>query len=205
MSDTTGGITQEQVRERAARIRAGLERWKVEGFDPTAALDVEAVARGALQARARPKPTAHDVLNVIRPEWEKEAAQQGLTGEAVSAFAGRVLAEDGPKVYCESYGVWYFVHLNKKAVELIGESAEMFNAVLELAAMGDEFVEDIVTLLEAFVVAEVAAIKGVSESTSNGQVALVGVYPVPIPVVQSDADYDWDAEDAAGWLGHHIH
>ncbi len=199
MSDHGDKITEEQVQERAAQIRERLNRVrKIEGFDPVAGLDVEAMARRSLEARARPKPSAHDVLKVIRPEWEKEAAQQGLTGEALSAFKWQILAEDGPQVYGEITDiVYYVIHLNKAAVEQISWNSEVVFQALEAAALAVPEIDEILSPLEAFIRAEVTTIQAVGSTVSNGQVKLVGVWPVPVVIAESDEDYNWDAEDAA--------
>ncbi|WP_275560533.1 hypothetical protein [Streptomyces sp. 5-6(2022)] len=203
MSDHDDKITEAQVQERAAQIRERLNRVrKIEGFDPVAGLDVEAMARRSLEARARPKPSAHDVLKAIRPEWEKEAAQQGLTGEALSAFKRQILAEDGPQVYAEMTDIIYYViHLNKAAVEKIDSDSEIVFQALEVATLALPEIDDIISPLEAFIRAEVTTIQAVGSTVSNGQVQLVGVWPVPVVIAESDEDYNWDAEDAAKRLG----
>ncbi|MFE0463695.1 hypothetical protein ACFW1A_31030 [Kitasatospora sp. NPDC058965] len=197
MSDAVGGVTQEQVEEQALRMRERLGRWRgIDGFDPVAALDVVAAARRAVEVRARPRPSAREVLTAVRPRWAEEAAARGLTGEARSEFVRQILASDSPQVACESPTFWtYAIHLNRAAVLLLQESAEQFNQVLEAAAWAEELVEDIVGPLVAFIGVEAASIVAVSNSTSNGQVVLVGVYPVPVVVAQSDPDYDWDFAD----------
>ncbi|WP_167504719.1 hypothetical protein [Streptomyces malaysiensis] len=203
MSDHDDKITEAQVRERAAQIRERLNRVrKIEGFDPVAGLDVEAMARRSLEVRARPKPSAHDVLKAIRPEWEKEAAQQGLTGEALSAFKRQILAEDGPQVYAEMTDIiYYMIHLNKAAVEKIDSDSEIVFQALEVATLAIPEIDDIISPLEAFIRAEVTTIQAVGSTVSDGQVQLVGVWPVPVVIAQSDEDYNWDAVDAAKRLG----
>ncbi|MFF7247262.1 hypothetical protein ACFZBU_25535 [Embleya sp. NPDC008237] len=190
MANGSGEVTEEQVREKAARFRAALEGRRIEGFDAAAALDVEAAARRALEARARPRVAARDVLGVIRPAWEEEAAKQGLTGEALRAFALQILADDGPMAACEMDGLWYSIHLNKAAVELIENSSELFNNVLEMATEIFEDLELILIPLEAFVDAESNAIKAVADQ-SNGQVQLEGYWPSPFAIPIPDPDFVW--------------
>ncbi|MEV0501707.1 hypothetical protein AB0I84_29490 [Streptomyces spectabilis] len=205
MADGNSKVTQEQVRERAAEIRERLNRArKIEGFDPVAGLDVEAMARRSLEARARPKPSAHHVLKVIRPEWEKEAAQQGLTGEALTAFQRQILAEDGPQVYGEMDGFYYLIHFNKAAVEMIDRNSEIVFQALEVAALAVPEIDEILSPLEAFIRAEVTTIQEVGAASSTGQAKLVGVWPIPVPIAESDDDYDWDLADKIDWIIHHI-
>ncbi|MBD3006439.1 MULTISPECIES: hypothetical protein [unclassified Streptomyces] len=188
MSDHSDKVTEEQVRERAAQIRERLKRWeKTEGFALAAALDVEAAARRALEVRSRPKPSAHDVLKAIRPEWEKEAAQQGLIGEALDAFKRQILDSDAPQVFCDMegfLGLEYHIHLNKAAVEVISWNTDVVLEALEWATVAVPKIDEILSPLEAFIRA--AAIQEVGAANSNGQAQLVGVWPVPIPIVESD-------------------
>ncbi|MFH7594386.1 hypothetical protein WDV06_04675 [Streptomyces racemochromogenes] len=207
MSDHSGKVTEEQVRERAAQIRERLKRWEyLTGFDVAAAMDVEAAARRALQARARPKRSAEDLLKVFRPEWEKEAAQQQLTGEALTAFRRQVLDSDVPQVFCDTDGLFnlrYHIHLNKAAVEAISWNTEVVLEALEWAAVGVPMIDELLSPLEAFIRAEVTAIQATGRANSNGQAQLVGVYPIPIPIVESDDD-DWDTAGKVGDIIHHM-
>ncbi|MFJ5234492.1 hypothetical protein ACIQBJ_31880 [Kitasatospora sp. NPDC088391] len=195
MSDHT--VTEERVREKAAELRKHVERWKgIEGFEgPAADLDVEALARGVLEVRARPRLSGPELLEAVRPQWERKAAQLGLEGEAREAFVLDRLDEDVPQVYCETQDffvvVYYVIHLNRAAAEMVDVQTETVLQALEVASLGLPEIDEIISPLEALIRAEAMTIKAVSDSQDNGQVQLVGVYPVPVFIAEPD-DLLWD-------------
>ncbi|MFD9721955.1 hypothetical protein [Streptomyces sp. NPDC059076] len=190
MPDRT--ITEEQVREKAAELQRHVERWKeIEGFEDAAAdLDVEALARGVLEVRARPQLSGPELLEAVRPQWERKAAQLGLEGEAREAFVLENLDEDTPQIYCETENafivVYYIIHLNKAAAEQIDVQTETVLQALEVASLGLPEIDELLSPLEALIRAEAMTIKAVSDSQDNGQVQLVGVYPVPVFIAEPD-------------------
>ncbi|WP_269856988.1 hypothetical protein [Streptomyces sp. RPT161] len=145
------------------------------------------------------------MLKAIRPGWEKEAAQQGLTGEALDAFKKQILASDAPQVFCDMEGLLgleYHIHLNKAAVEVISWNTDVVLEALEWAAVGLPMIDELLSPLEAFIRAEVTAIQATGAANSNGQAQLVGVWPVPIPIVESDDTVWGGLDDIIGHLGH---
>jgi hypothetical protein len=201
VSDTTGEVTEEQVREGAARLRALLERRSAEGSHSEVELDVEAATRRALEARgARPKLSAHDVLGAIRPEWEREAAQRELTGETLNAFARQILETEGPQVQCEVDGFNYYIHLNKSAAQLAITGSGVLNSLLQDAA--EEFLEISAILLGimGYISAEKEAIESAA-AQGNGQVCLEGVFPDPFFVPMSDSGYVFEVYNASHIFG----
>ncbi|MEU0688548.1 hypothetical protein [Streptomyces uncialis] len=208
MSDHSGKVTEEQVQERAARIRERLKRWEhLTGFDVAAALDVEAAARRALTARSRAKPSAHDLLKAVRPEWEREAARRQLTGEALEAFQRQILESETPQVACDTDGfldLRYHIHLNKAAVETLSSNTEIVFDALEWATLAVPEIDELISPIEAFIRAEVSAIQSIGRASSTGQAQLVGIYPCPIPLPESDDDFDWDLAGKIGDIIHHM-
>ncbi|MFF7504878.1 hypothetical protein ACFZBM_36450 [Streptomyces lavendulae] len=162
-------------------------------------------SRRALQARARPRRSADDLLKEFRPKWEKEAAQQQLTGEALAAFRQQILDSDIPQVYCDTDGLFnlrYHIHLNTAAVEAISWNTDVVLEALEWAAVGVLMTDELLSPLEAFIRAEVSVIQATGRANSNGQARLVGVFPIPIPIVESDDD--WDTAGKIGDIIHHM-
>ncbi|MFG3285536.1 hypothetical protein [Streptomyces sp. NPDC048111] len=208
MSDHSDQVTEEQVQERAAQILERLKRWEyLEGFDVAAALDVEAAARRSLKARSRPKPSAHDLLTAVRPDWEKEAAQQQLTGQALEAFKRQILESETPQVACDTDGfadLRYHIHLNKAAVETLSSNAEIVLDAFEWAAVGIPEIDELVSPIEALIRAEISAIQSIGRASSTGQAQLVGIYPCPIPMPEYDDDFDWDLASKIGDIIHHM-
>ncbi|MEU0990337.1 hypothetical protein [Streptomyces sp. NPDC005953] len=208
MSDHGDKVTEGQVQERAAQIRERLKRWEyLKGFDVAAALDVEAAARRSLRARSRPKPSAHDLLKAVRPEWEREAARQQLTGEALVAFKRQILESETPQVACDTDGfgdLRYHIHLNKAAVETLSSDVELVFEALEWATLAVPEIDELISPIETFIRAEVAAIQSIGRASSTGQAQLVGIYPCPIPIPESDDDFDWDLAGKIGDIIHHM-
>ncbi|MEU5772782.1 hypothetical protein ABZ819_05685 [Streptomyces venezuelae] len=196
MSNSSSKVTEAQVREKAAEIRGQVGRWeKVEGVD-LATLDVEALARGVLEVRARPTLSGRDLLKAVRPQWEKKAEQQELTGEAREAFIRAKLDEDTPQVFIETENyvvvTIYAIHLNRAAAEVVVEQTEVVIEALEAASAVLEEFDEFIAPLEALLRAEATTIQEVASSQANGQVQLVGVVPSPIFIPEAD-DCVWNA------------
>ncbi|KUO09241.1 hypothetical protein [Streptomyces sp. DSM 15324] len=199
MTDGSGKITEEQVQEKAAQFRALLERRTNEGPEAWAHLNVEAAARRALEAQGRRQTDPRAVLQAIRPTWETEAAQKGLTGKELHAFARQILEEDGPEIQAEMDGFYYTFHLNQMAVAMVVGGASAAKDLLEDAA--EEFWElaAIFMALYGAIEAETQAISAAA-AQGNGQVKLDGVFPDPFVIPSPDSDYVFEVHNVLGGL-----
>ncbi|MER8187977.1 hypothetical protein [Kitasatospora sp. NPDC094015] len=202
-------VTDEQVRAKAAEIQGEVERWQgTEGLEVPEKVDVEGMARGVLELRARPRLSGQDLLEAVRPQWERKARRRGLTGEAARAFVGEHLSDEIPQVYCETETVllvvtYYLIHLNRAAAELVVSDTEAVLQALEVAAVGLPELDEILSPLSAYFRAEATTIQAVAWSNANGQVQLVGVWPSPFFIAEGD-DMDWDLIDKIGKIAHHL-
>ncbi|MFJ8045527.1 hypothetical protein ACIRBX_33965 [Kitasatospora sp. NPDC096147] len=202
-------ITEEQVRAKAAEIQEHIDRWnRTEGLQAPEKPDVEAMARRLLERQGRPALSGPALLDAVRPQWERKAQAEGLTGEAAEAFVQEHLSEDYPQVYCETETVllvvtYYFIHLNKAAAEMVVSDTETVLQALEVAAVALPEIDELLSPISAFFRAEATTIQAVAYSNDNGQVQLVGIYPSPFFIAESD-DMDWDLGDKIDDIIHHI-
>lgn len=92
-------------------------------------------------------------------------------------------------IVAEVHGLNYTIHMDRTAVGYLKSARELFGRTLKIATDAFEELDPLATLIDAYCDSEMIVITAMSDQSSNGQVKVSGVIPLPPVGASTDASY----------------